>query len=139
MAGVSGGLMPLDRYPKKPCKYCGKLGHYPYQCFKNPKKNIKQNGLKQNGKYAKQWTKTRDTWIRQNPPPIDGRYWECYLRIHEWCPVRLDIKTLTVDHVVARTRDPSLRFDQSNLRPACWYCNDKKGSKSLEQVRDSML
>jgi 5-methylcytosine-specific restriction endonuclease McrA len=138
----------MDRFPKKPCRFCGLTGHFPYECRLNPKKIIKRNApirrsnkplkrspLKKVGKQTKQWLITRATWIRRNPPPIEGRYWECYLRIHPWCPVRIDIEHLTLDHVVARTRDPSKRFNQANLRPACGYCNDMKGSQSLEQVR----
>lgn len=124
--------MSLDRFPKKPCKYCGGMGHFSYTCFKNPKKNIKRTGIKKNGKYAKQWTITRQTWIRNNPMPTGG--WTCYLQIHEWCPVRLDLTTLTLDHVVSRSHDPSKRFSADNLRPACIYCNGMKGSRSLEQV-----
>lgn len=129
----------MDRYPKKPCKFCGQMGHFPYQCFKNPRKLIKHNGIKRYGKYAKQWTITRKTWIKNNPPPIDGKYWQCYLGIHPWCRSLLTEKTLTLDHVVSRSHDPSKRFAADNLRPACIYCNNMKGSQSLEQVRKTVL
>ena len=132
----------MDRFPKKPCKHCKLMGHFPYQCRTNPKKALKRTEIKRStkpirkvGKQTKQWFITRATWIRKNPPPIDGIYWECYLRIHPWCPVRIDIEHLTLDHVVSRTRDPSKRFSQDNLKPACLYCNEEKGSKSLEQVK----
>lgn len=132
----------MDRFPKKPCKHCGLEGHFSYQCFTNPKKALKRatkplkrTRINKVGKQTKQWFITRATWIKKNPPPIDGRYWECYLRIHPWCPVRLDIEHLTLDHVVSRTRDPSKRFAQENLRPACIHCNGQKGSKSLEDIK----
>lgn len=128
--------MALERYPKKPCKYCGSRGHFPYMCIKNPKNSKNRyTNLKQNGKYAKQWALTRQTWIRNNPPDKHG-YWYCYLQIHEWCPVKLTEKTLTLDHVVSRSRAPSLRFSADNLKPACIYCNNMKGSKSLDQVKE---
>jgi len=126
--------MGIDRFPKKPCKHCKGMGHFSYQCFTKPQKAIKKTPIKKVGKDTKQWFITRATWIRKNPPPIEGIYWECYLRIHPWCPVRMDIRTLTIDHVVSRTRDSTLRFKQSNLRPACKYCNEMKGSKSLEDI-----
>lgn len=133
--------MALDNFPKKPCRHCGLTGHFPYQCFANPKKAIKRTELRRStkpikkvGKNTKQWFKTRATWIRKNPPPIEGQYWECYLQIHEWCPVRIDIHKLTLDHVVSRSRDPSLRFNLENLKPACMYCNTEKGSRSYETV-----
>lgn len=135
----------MDRTPKKPCKYCGLMGHFSYACFHNPKrklKQIKRTAIKRSdkpinkvGKTTKQWFITRANWIKKNPPPIDGRYWECYLQIHEWCPIRIDVHQLTLDHVVSRSRDPSLRFNLSNLKPACQYCNSEKGSRSLDVVK----
>lgn len=125
----------MDRFPKKPCKHCKGMGHFPYRCSKNPKNSFKKNGLKKNGKYAKQWAITRKTWIKNNPPDVDGKYWICYLQINEWCPKLLSEKTLTIDHVVSRSSDSSLRFSQDNLQPACIYCNNQKGSKKLEVVK----
>jgi 5-methylcytosine-specific restriction endonuclease McrA len=129
----------MDRFPKKPCKHCKRMGHFSYTCFTNPKKVLKRTPIKKVGKTTKQWLITRATWIKKNPPTIDDRYWECYLRIHPWCPIRLDIKSLTVDHVVSRTKDPSQRFTQTNLKPACTYCNNMKGSRSLEAVKPATL
>lgn len=134
----------IDRFPKKPCKHCKLMGHFPYECRLNPKRalkrsvGIKRTPIKKIGKQTKQWFITRATWIRKNPPDKDG-YWYCYLRIHPWCPYRLTIDTLTIDHVVSRTRDPKLRFNQQNLQPACQYCNYEKGSKSLDQVKQSLV
>jgi len=135
----------MDRYPKKPCKHCNMMGHFSYACYHNPKrvlKQLKRTELKRStkpinrvGKQTKQWLITRATWIKKHPPAIDGKYWLCYLQIHPWCPVRLDIEHLTLDHVVSRSRDASLRFSQSNLQPACIYCNGEKGSRSLDQVK----
>lgn len=134
--------MSLDRFPKKPCKHCGLMGHFAYQCFTNPKKALKRTELRRStkpinkvGKQTKQWMITRATWIRKNPPPIEGKYWECYLRIHPWCPGRIDLEHLTLDHVVSRSRDPSLRLNLDNLKPACQYCNTEKGSKALDYVK----
>lgn len=125
----------MDRTPKKPCKHCGRMGHFSYACFTNPKKVLKRTPIKKQGKNAKQWLITRATWIRKNPPPIDGKFWICYLQIHPWCPVRVDIGHLTLDHVVSRTKDPSLRFKLSNLKPACLPCNEMKGSRRLDDVK----
>jgi hypothetical protein len=128
----------MDRTPKKPCKHCGLMGHFAYACYQNPKralKQLKRSPINKVGKQTKQWFVTRASWIRHNPPPIEGKYWMCYLRIHPWCPGRIDVAHLTLDHVVSRTRDVKLRFNQDNLRPACIYCNGEKGSKSLDQVK----
>lgn len=126
--------MALDRFPKKPCKHCGLMGHFAYQCYTNPRKALKRTPIKKVGKQTKQWFVTRATWIRKNPPTIEGQYWECYLKIHPWCPGKIDIAHLTLDHVVSRSRDPSLRFNADNLKPSCTYCNNEKGSRTLEQV-----
>ncbi len=132
----------MDRFPKKPCRHCAQMGHFSYACRLNPKKALKRTELKRStkpinrvGKQTKQWFITRATWIRKNPPPIHNEYWECYLRIHPWCPVRLDIHDITLDHVVSRTRDPSLRFKLENLKPACIHCNGMKGSKDVSQLK----
>ena len=135
--------MSIDRFPKKKCKFCGDPTpkHFPYACPVNPKVDLKRKvGLKRTpikkiGKTTKQWFMTRATWIRKNPPPIEGKYWECYLRIHPYCPGRVDLEHLTLDHVVSRSRDPSLRFNLDNLRPACKWCNTEKGSKALDYVK----
>lgn len=127
--------MSIDRFPKKPCKHCRQMGHFSYQCFTNPRKALKRVPANKIGKTTKQWFVTRASWIRRHPPTIDGKYWECYLQIHPWCPVRLDINTITLDHVKSRSSAPSLRFADENLRPACKYCNTEKGSRSLDQVK----
>jgi len=121
------------------------MGHFAYACYQNPKRALKQlkrsyikpsgKPINKIGKQTKQWLITRATWIKKNPPPIEGKYWMCYLRIHPWCPGRIDVAHLTLDHVVSRTRDVKLRFNLSNLQPACIYCNGEKGSKSLDQVK----
>jgi hypothetical protein len=38
----------------------------------------------------------------------------------------------TLDHVIPRSRAPELRYDPNNLRPCCWTCNSKKGSRVYE-------
>lgn len=129
----------MDSFPKKPCKHCGGLNHFPYACFHNPKNKLRSvKGITSNKKHEKAWIQTRVTWIRKNPPPILGTYWECYLRISPQCPVRIDEKRLTLDHVVSRSRDPARRYDTANLKPACWYCNGMKGSQSIEALEKQL-
>lgn len=132
----------MDRTPKKPCKWCGKMGHFSYACFNNPKrklKAIKRSPINKVGKTTKQWLITRATWIKKNPPTIDGKYWVCYLQIHPWCPVRIDLANLTLDHVISRSHAPNLRFNADNLMPACKYCNTEKGSRSLDKVKPELV
>lgn len=130
----------IDSSPKKPCKHCTLTGHFPWLCPANPKAQLKRKiglrrtPIKKIGKQTKQWFVTRATWIRKNPPDKNG-FWYCYLQIHPWCPKKLTIDTLTLDHVISRSRNPRLRFKQSNLKPACLACNEMKGSRDLDQVK----
>jgi 5-methylcytosine-specific restriction endonuclease McrA len=57
------------------------------------------------------------------------------LQIHPLCPVWIDKWELTLDHVVARSRDQSKRYVQGNLQPACHWCNELKGSRKLDDVK----
>lgn len=132
----------MDRRPKKQCKFCRKDSpdHFPYGCRLNPKviarqkAGMKRSPIKKIGKRTQEWLDARSQWILDNPPPIEGIYWLCYLQVHPWCPVRLTRDILTLDHVVPRSRDQSRRLDFDNLRPACEYCNSLKGSRTLEQM-----
>ena len=116
----------LSRFPTKPCRYCGSRGHYPYQCFKNPKR---KETLKPVGKTTKQWLVTRATWIRNNPPNQDPYpHYVCYL-----CGAWLALNELTLDHRKSRSRHPELRYSADNLSPACYTCNQNKGSKDYDE------
>ena len=129
----------MDSFPKKPCRFCGSMSHFPYMCYLNPKvKERMKKGISLNQKHLKQWLLTRQTWIRKNPPPIGGKYWPCYLKIHPNCRQRVDEKSLTLDHVVSRSRDPSRRYDLTNLRPCCWQCNTMKGSYTIESLENQL-
>lgn len=121
----------MDSFPKKPCKYCGKHGHFPYMCRYNPKR--KERAKKEAAEHRR-WLLTRQTWIRKNPPTIGGRYWPCYLKIDPRCPGRVHEKNMTLDHVIPRSRDQKKTHDLDNLKPACWYCNLAKGSYSIESL-----
>ena len=80
------------------------------------------------GKYTKKWLATRRAWIKQNPPDFDGYYY-CYL-----CHKAIKQNEMTLDHIIPRSRRPDLRYDFENLRPCCWECNYKKGSKIYESM-----
>lgn len=75
--------------------------------------------------------KLRDEWFELNPPDKEG-YWYCYLRISPNCPYRLDKKTVQQEHVLSKTRRPDLKYDVTNLRPACDPCNKLKGSLNYD-------
>lgn len=125
----------------KPCKHCGTLGHYPSQCWKNPKQLksfssfktqlsrssplVAHKPMKKVGKQARLWMETRREWIAQHPGPT----WKCYL-----CGVLLTRETLTLDHIQSRGRYPELRYVLSNLQPSCAPCNLAKGSRDLDEL-----
>lgn len=82
-------------------------------------------------KHERLWKKTRGEWISQNPANHEG-YYVCYL-CRKWIP-RGEI---TVDHIIPRSRASHLRYDFSNLAPACWECNNEKGSKVYDRPTSS--
>lgn len=75
---------------------------------------------------AKKWLAYRNKWKNENPPNYDGFY-ECYL-----CGKWLYPSQITLDHVIPRSNTPSLSFDDSNIKVACWECNALKGSQSVD-------
>ena len=98
------------------CVTCGSTEHTAFYCPKKPRKPLPRSG-----KISRQWNSTRQKWIRDNPEP-----WACYI-----CFKPLDASTLTLDHLMSRSRHPELRFDVTNLAPCCWKCNSLKGSKNF--------
>lgn len=110
------------------CKDCGKsftrynsLNRICSKCqfnkYAKPKKAIKRIGP-----VAKKWIETRHEWIKKHI--TDNGLWECF-----YCGRLLTLDQLTLDHKLSRGRHPEKRFDENNLVPACWGCNEKKGSK----------
>lgn len=107
------------------CIVCGKTAFSQYCMQHKPRKAMKAStGLKTNkrintiGPVTKRWLETRAEWIRLNPGP-----WVCH-----YCPTKLDTQTLTLDHLYSRSLRPDLRFELSNLVPACSFHNTDKSS-----------
>ena len=118
--------MPVQ--PKKPCKWCGEYParHFAYQCKENPK--VRSYHITKHGKVAQTWWNVRRKWFDDNK----ADNYTCYL-----CGKWLTPAETTLDHVVPRSHDASLRYETSNLRPCCYTCNGLKGSKSLENYKKS--
>lgn len=112
--------MPM---PSKPCKWCGSLNHWPYQCFYNPKPRKK---IKLHGQHYSMWEHTRNKWFKDNW----AESYECYL-----CGRYLLPTETTLDHIKPRSSNPELRYEMSNLAPCCMTCNTLKGSQSLENYK----
>lgn len=111
------------------CKYCGKRSYNEY-CFQHkPHKRLKPEADKTQEKR----TDTKWRWIEANPPDDNGN-WRCYLRISKDCPGWLTLETLVLEHVKPKAGYPELRYDLSNLRPACIFCNETKKGLSLERL-----
>lgn len=125
-------------FKPKPCKICGKLGHYAYQCRLNlnPRKPIKRSRKPIRSESAKNYiarVKTYHEWMKLNPPDNTG-HWDCYLQISQLCLKRVTVETLTLEHVIPRSKRPDLKFDVTNIRPSCSFCNKLKSSQTLEQL-----
>ena len=93
--------------PSKPCKYCGSIAHWPYQCFKNPKR---RTTIKQKGKKAIRYDKWRDEVAIPHLDATTGRV--CAL-----CNgTRCHNKQLDVDHIQNRGSHPELIMSLSNVQ-----------------------
>lgn len=106
--------------PAHPCTHCGSLKHWPFQCYKNPKRELilKNHASKRTTKKGDGWVKTKRGWFEVHPPPYQCHYCHKYLEKRE----------TTLDHKIPRSRAPALRHDFDNLVPCCWTCNGLKGS-----------
>ena len=115
--------------PKNKCKYCGGTSHSTLMCQNKPRRPIKQESDKARSKR----TKVSREWFKLNPPDEKG-VWICYLQISPNCPVKLTRSTITLEHVKSKVRYPELKYEVSNLKPACGECNKLKGSLDLEEL-----
>lgn len=86
------------------------------------------------------WSRTRKQWIIDHPEDFNG-FWYCVvgggaLTVDR---ERLDYGALwlTLDHDISRSRDPSKKHDDSNLKPMCNFHNVNKGSRSLREYLQS--
>ena len=126
----------------KSCYKCGSDSHTSFMCRhwggkggKDPVDKLKlYKPLRNESKksHSKRMS-TRRVWYENNPPDKDG-FWCCYLNISSLCIRKLTRDTLTLEHVESKVRHPELKYDVSNIRPACPACNRLKGSRSLAQL-----
>lgn len=115
--------------PKNQCSVCQSKLHTSIMCPNKPRRPIKH----ESDKALKRRTQTRREWFELNPPNSKG-LWYCYLRIAPECPYYLTRSTLTLEHVKSKARHPELRYEVSNIKPACSFCNEKKRSLDLEEL-----
>lgn len=123
------------------CKFCGGINvHQSAFCWKKPKiiKAVKrQKRIKPISDKNKTLKKACELeWFEYNPPNHWG-IWECYLQISPECPVILTINTLVLEHIVPKVKAYSRRYDHTNIGAACTFCNEVKGSKTLEQLSET--
>ena len=129
-----------ERYKRAPfkvklptCGYCGEVGkHYSWLCLKKPNKALRQEAPK--SKRRRQ--EVAAIWFQTNPPDERG-FWTCYLQISPLCPRRVNRATINLEHVKPRSKNPELKYDPSNIRPACESCNKLKASWTLEQLAET--
>jgi 5-methylcytosine-specific restriction endonuclease McrA len=77
-------------------------------------------------KVDSKWIACRIAWFDQNPPNHQG-YYQCAL-----CPQMVHKSEVTLDHIITRSKDKSLKYELSNLQPAHYLCNTARGSMSME-------
>lgn len=130
-----------EKYRRKPfsvklptCKFCGEIGkHYSWQCPNKPRKALKKEAPKSQARRQR----TSREWYESNPPPNPDGTWTCYLQISPLCPKRVDRTTINLEHVKPRAKYQHLKYDPSNIRPACEPCNKLKGPWTLEQLAET--
>ena len=114
------------------CKYCQEevTTHSQLLCFNKPRTPLKtKKAIDRIGKAGAENQEIRRAWIQANPPP-----YECYLGISPFCLRHLDIDTMTLEHVIPKSRGRGYARDFKNIRPACYPCNSLKGSRTLEAL-----
>lgn len=123
----------------KPCSECGSIWHS--AMYHKPRKPIAvRKPLARSKKpirYESQKNRTkrlatREAWFEANPPDKDG-FWYCYISKHPLCPKRLTKETVQLEHNLSKVRRKDLRFDITNIFPACKYDNKAKGSLSAKE------
>lgn len=91
--------------------------------------------IKSVGKVTTKWLRHRATWFDNHPPDDRGFYYCFYCKaigVNEG----LTRREATLDHWISRGRDPSRRYDDSNLVVACYFHNKDKGSRSGDEYID---
>lgn len=109
----------------KPCKTCGSPFHAAW--YHKPRKQLTvKNRMNKIGKVQKQTAAAVNKWKRTQKPTHEG-YYECYM-CGKW------IGYLMTEHVKSKVRHPELRTAPRNFKPTCAPCNEKKGSKDLQEL-----
>src|SRR3990167_1544243 len=111
------------------CKYCDSTLHYSIQCFLKPRRPLKPISDKTLSKKQE----CDRAWYAANPPDSKG-LWYCYLNITPECPIKLTRSTITLEHVRSKVRALELKYDITNLKPACSPCNKLKGSRDVDEL-----
>lgn len=120
------------------CQRCGKRAYSDYCVAHKPRKPLRTTKGsivplgRRIGKQAAADRETKLQWIQNNI--TEEGVWYCYLNIAPNCLRVLTIETLTIDHVIPKGRGLKYRHDPNNLKPACFWCNSLKGSRTIEAL-----
>lgn len=120
----------------KPCKLCGKMGHSKMNCFLNAKppikvrvkSNTRKTAIRKIGKKTKKWLIVRAAYLATLTPD-ENNCVECGI-----CHKPVNMKVVTVDHIIPRSKRPDLEYEPSNFQPAHYKCNKDKGSTVEEGI-----
>lgn len=111
------------------------LQHKPRKPITAKKRYIKPESDKERSKRLK----TAQRWYNSKhnkPDPYTGQ-WDCYLNgLSQNCLGKVDEYTINLDHVIPKVKAPELKYFIKNLRAACQPCNKKKGSWTLDQLKE---
>lgn len=115
-----------------PCKKCGSIWHTAAFCPQNRKP------IKKVGKVTSRWLTFRREYLRIHPANHEG-YRECYLQTTPLCPKWLEADQVTLDHILSRGSNRQLTYNEENMGICCTYCNNDKGSVTLEDYLEKKV
>lgn len=114
----------------KPCKYCGSIFHFPFQCYQNPKRKnsinsqnsqtirTKRTKIKPINKVStkqSEYLKWREKVVRPFLIDRDGNICQCCKR------PAYDNEKLDIDEIKGRGSHPELKRDLNNMQLLCRF------------------
>lgn len=79
-----------------------------------------QLGKKKNN--TAKWRRTRNRWLRENPPDYKGYYY-CEITPCLLPGVPMTRQEMSLDHIIKKGAHPEYKYILSNLRPSHSVCN----------------
>ena len=109
------------------------LLHKPRKALPKPSNPIPRH-YKEIRKIGKRGKANQSTTRKWRESIKDDADWSCYLRIHQYCPIWLTPETTVPEHKIPKSRGQAYAHDLNNIKKACTWCNQLKGSRTIEAL-----